>query len=60
MGHEVNEFDINKFAAEYLDKNINKIFDFGLKILKGAKNSVKLKLRKSYKKYISNITSKYA
>jgi hypothetical protein len=60
MNIKENEFDINKFAAEYLDKNIERIYGFGNKFIKGAKNKIKTKLKRTYQSYIKNITNKYA
>jgi predicted NACHT family NTPase len=54
------EFDINKFAAEYVDKNIERIYNTGHNFIKGTKNAIKAKLKRTYQDYILNISKKYA
>ncbi len=54
------ELDINKVTAEFLNKNLERFATIGYSILKGTKNTIKTKLRKNYKSYLSNIATKYA
>lgn len=54
------EFDINKFTAEYLDKNIERIATVGYEVLKGTKNKIKIHLKNTYSNYLKKVTSRYA
>lgn len=54
------EFNVNKFAVEYLDKNLERIVTIAYDVLKGTKNKIKIKIRSTYKSYLTNITLRYA
>ncbi len=53
------EFDQNKVIAEFIKLNLDDFLDTGKGVLKGTKESIKLKLRTGYSSYLKNITERY-
>jgi len=54
------ELDINKVAAEFVTQNLERFYDSGKGVLKGAADAVRLRLRKSYRDYIVCVAERYS
>lgn len=54
------ELDINKVAAEFVQQNIESLYNTGKGIIKGASDAVRLKLNNSYKNYIACVATRYS
>jgi hypothetical protein len=54
------DFDTNKIVAEFLNENLERFYNTGRGILKGAAEKIQLHLSKSYKDYLSCITQRYS
>jgi len=59
MEKEIEEFDVNKVVAEFINLNIKEFVDLGLNIFKGTKESIQFKLKTVYSTYLSNIVERY-
>ncbi len=55
-----NDIDVNKIAAEFVQQNIEHFYHTSKDILKGAADSVRLKLSRSYKDYIGCVAGRYS
>lgn len=56
----MESFDINKFSAELVNNNLEKFYIASKGIFKGAKNSIRVRLRNGYNNYLENVTNKYS
>ena len=54
------DFDANKIVAEFLNENLERFYNTGKGILKGAAEKIRLHLSKSYEGYLSCITQRYS
>jgi len=59
MEKEIEEFDINKTVAEFINLNIKEFVELGLNIFKGTKESIQFKLKTVYSTYLSNVGERY-
>lgn len=54
------DIDYNKIAAEFVNQNIEKFFETSKGVLKGATDSIRLRLSRSYKSYLSCVSERYS
>jgi len=54
------EFDVNKVAAELVERTIEKSLDAGKGMFKGAAAKIRLRMRASYKAYLSCVLDRYS
>lgn len=54
------ELDVNKMAAEFVNSNLESIYNTGKDVLKGATDSIRLRLNNSYKDYLSCVVRRYS
>ncbi len=53
------DLDVNKVAAEFLVAQETKLLDLGKGVYKTARGKLRLKLRRTYTKYVGNIFERY-
>src|ERR1051325_2479546 len=56
----MEEIDVNKIAAEFVNQNIESFYNTGKGFLKGAADKVRLHLNTSYKNYLKCVTERYS
>jgi hypothetical protein len=54
------ELDVNKMATEFVSQNIERFYNTGKDIFKGAADSVRLRLNSSYRDYLETIASRHS
>ena len=54
------ELEINRMVAEFVNQNIDRFYNTGKGILKGAADTARLHLLNSYKEYLACITDRYS
>ena len=54
------EIDFNKLAVELVNKNMESFLNTGKGVLKGARDKIRLHLHRSYKDYLSCVTTRYS
>jgi len=59
MEKELEEFDINKTVAEFINLNIKEFVNSGLNIYKDTIDNLQLKFKSAYTNYLLNIADRY-
>lgn len=54
------EIDLNKMAAEFVSQNIERFYNTGKDVLKGAADTARLHLNRSYKDYLECVIERYS
>lgn len=54
------EIDVNKMAAEFVSQNIERFYNTGKDVLKGAADKIRLHLDHSYKDYLVCVSERYS
>src|SRR5688500_16166386 len=54
------ELDLNKVVVEFVNHHLENFYNTGTGILKGARDSIRLRLNKSYKEYLLCVTERYS
>lgn len=54
------ELDVNKMAAEFVSQNIERFYNTGKDVLKGAADKARLHLNRSYKDYLECVAARYS
>jgi Cdc6-like AAA superfamily ATPase len=55
-----DELDVNKMVAEFLNQNMEKLYQASKGVLKGAADSLRLHLDQSYSAYLSCVAERYS
>ena len=55
----MEDFDINKVAAEFLSSQMKDIFEVGKDFVKGSADSIKLSLKTIYRNYLKRVYARY-
>jgi len=54
------DFDVNKMAAEFASQNLERFYDAGKDVLKGAADKARLHLSRSYRDYLSCVAERHS